>query len=463
MKRILAVLLAGTLSLSLCACGSKETVQNLEPPADPKPAAEAPAGISNPVHPGSAEDVAAATGITMTAPDGAEDVSYASIDGTPALAQMKFTWNGADYCCRVRPGAEAQDISGMYFSWSCNDAAKVGGCSAELHWNEGAEGIITWFDAAHELNYSLSMDTGAGYEPLFSAGKALYAPGLGNEGPDSFAADFSAALAEFRDTCRPGTAGASLRAAAFAAKLADLFTDASPTPEAVAAGVEGFTETLNEDDRQLFPRQLSQVAGMFRQLTAEETAEGLLSACGYIPTHESWDTEALTPLFDAMQSSIPVDELIGSLLTAYVTAINAGADRSAMEENGLNALAADVGDTPLETIGYLVDDLDGNGSPELVIGTISDNNFLHALILDLYTFPEDTLENSDGRVLLFRSRERDRLYSGSDRIFAHVGSSGAADSIDEAFILEDGRLNPAEGRVDPSEYVPYDLTPLSKW
>ena len=134
-----------------------------------------------------------------------------------------------------------------------------------------------------------------------------------------------------------------------------------------------------------------------------------------------------------------------------------------MEESGLNPLVADVGDTPLETIGYLVDDLDGNGSPELVIGTISDDDFFRAMILDLYTFPEGLVENSDGSVLLFRSRERDRLYSGGDRIFAHVGSSGAADSIDEALILEDGSLNPAEGHVDPAEYVPYDLTPLSQW
>ena len=453
MKKIISVALALTVTASLAACGAKEPEAQDSDPTD-TPIAQ----MRNPIHYGSAEEVLASTGILLTAPANAADVKFSSIDTDPATAQMDFTLNGVRCNYRVVPSAERKDISGMHYTWKNNAELNTADRTAELHWFEGEQGIIFWLDEAPGLLYSLSMDSGASQQALKDLAALLFAPVQGNaEGDEAaFARDFSALLTEFCESIRPGTTGVSLRYAAFAAKLADLFTKVAPTSEAVSATVEGFAETLDGDELADFPLLMNSTLTMFRELTGEHGGD-LLSACGCTPETE-WDAEALEPLFRVMSMAAPWEDCYAGILEQYASALKNGDDRQTMRDNDLNDLAADLGDTPLETLGYLVDDLDGNGVRELVIGTISDNDFLHALILDLYT-----LDESGAPRLLFRSRERDRLYSVGDRIFANFGSSGANDSVNRAFILEDGSLNPAEGSIDPNEYTQLDLLPFSNW
>lgn len=454
MKKIISAALALTVAVSFVGCSAKQ-------PADetPKSDDQEIATMHNPIHTCTAEQVAADTGFLLTAPEGAENVVFSSIEGTPMLAEMRFQLNGVDYSYRIIADVENKDISGMYYTWTSNDTAELAGRSAELNWIEGAQGHISWIDMVPGVHYDLAMESGASKEALTAMAKQLFheLQGTANgEDAGSFAMDFSALLSEFSENYQPGTSGISLRYAAFASKLADLFTECAPTEDAVTNCVEGFTETLDAASMGQFPEMMNSTLTVFRELASEHGGD-LQSACGYTPANE-WDAEALEPLFRAMCMAVPGDMVYAGIVEKYVSAIQAGNDRQTMRDNDLNDLAADVGDTPLETIGYAIDDLDGDGVRELIIGTISEDDFLGKLILDLYT-----LDETGAPKLLFRSGERDRLYSVGDRIFANVGSSGANDSVNKAFILEEGSLNPAEGSIDPKEYAQLDLTPLSQW
>ena len=450
MQKIISTVLALTVTASLAACGAKEPT--VETPA-PDPTEAPMAQMHNPIHYGTAEQVAADTGFLLTAPEGASDVQYSSIEGDPATAQMSFALNGSSCVYRVVADDTKEDISGLYYAWSNEAQTEIGGYAAKLFWNDGEQGHITW--TAEGARYDLSMDGGASEQVLTDT--AALVSGIKEEDhSQNFAMDFSAALTDFCEEIQPGTSGVSLRYAAFASRLADLFTECSPTQDDVSNAIEGFVETLDSEQLRRFPLQLNSTLTVFQELVSEHGAD-LQSACGYEAKYE-WDAEALETMFRTMCASVPWDGLYEEIVEKYVSAIQNGDDRQSMRDNDLNDLAADVGDAPLDTVGWLIDDLDGNGVPELVIGTISDNDFLGKLILDLYT-----LDDTEMPKLLFRSGERDRLYSVGDRIFANVGSNGANDSVNKAFILEGGNLNPAEGSIDPKEYKQYDLTPLSQW
>ena len=451
MKKIMSTVLALTVTASLTACGAKEAT--VETPA-PNPTEAPIAQMHNPVHYGTNEEVAADTGFLLAAPEGASDVQFSSIEGDPAMAQMAFGLDGSHYVYRVLADDTREDISGLFYTWSNEAQAEIGECAAKLFWNEGEQGHITW--VADGVRYDLSTDGGASEQTLTDTAMLVFGTKAESDNR-SFAMDFSAALADFCEELRPGTAGVSLRYAAFASRLADLFTECSPTQDDVTNAIEGFVETLESEQMAQFSAQLNSTLTIFEELTGDHGNE-LLASCGYTPKYENWNSEELKPLFQAMSSVIPAEEIYAGIVEKYRAAIEDGLDRQALTDNDLNYLVSDVGDTPLETLGVAVIDLDDNGTKELIVGTISDDDFLGKLILDLYT-----LDEAGAPKLLFRSGERNRLYSGADRIFANVGSSGANDSIDKVLILEDGSLNPAEGKLDPAEYTQLDLTPLSEW
>ena len=448
MKRILSAALALTLAASLTACGAKDpAVQDPEPDPSDAPTAN----MHNPVHYGTAEQVQADTGFLLSAPANATDVQFSSIEGTPPMAQMSYTVEGTQYLYRILADDTSKDISGLHYDWSSEAPGEVGGLAAELFWIEGQQGHITWTDGSG-VRYDLSMDSGAAEKTLTDVAGRIFC----GEAERDYARDFSTALSDFCKNAQPGTAGSSLRSAAFTAELADLFTEWDPEPQTVIAAVEGFIETLEDTQMSPFSVQLNGTLNVFRELAGEHGGD-LISACGYTPEH-GWNEKTLEPLFRAMSVAVPWDAIYAGIVENYVTAAREGYDRQAMRDKDLNDLAADVGDTPLETLGYTIDDLDGDGIRELAIGTISDNDFLGKLILDLYT-----LDEAGAPKLLFRSRERDRLYSEGSNIFANVGSSGAADSFSTTLELKNGELLDLEKETPAEYYTQLDLTPLSKW
>lgn len=289
MKRIIVLLLAAAMLLSLAACGKK---------AEPEPFA----GMPNPMHEATAESILNDIGFSFTAPAGAENVTFFTIDmnDDSPIAEMRFTQDGADWTYRIRAALEYADISGMYYQWKNSSKTSIGYNEAQASWNDGEAGIVGWYDIAPGLLYSLSAQGSVGEEMLVSMANALYAPVQG-EVDGSFAADFADVLDSVRQNYWPGTAGCSLKARAFAAELADVFTACTPTAAEVSAAVGSYIASLSEADAAEFAEKLDAVAGASGELFGSNSAE-LLEECGY-STLYSWDAALIQPLFAAVTAA----------------------------------------------------------------------------------------------------------------------------------------------------------------
>lgn len=135
--------------------------------------------------------------------------------------------------------------------------------------------------------------------------------------------------------------------------------------------------------------------------------------------------------------------------------------RTALEENwsGQQLVDADmnfmVQNVPPETVGYAVEDLDGNGTPELIIGTNCADVFYEMMVFLLYTVGEN-----GEPVQLFSSIERNRYYFAGGSRFANLGSSSADSSFATTWKLEGEELVDMTCTTDPKDYVQMALTPI---
>ena len=135
--------------------------------------------------------------------------------------------------------------------------------------------------------------------------------------------------------------------------------------------------------------------------------------------------------------------------------------RYALEENwsGQQLVDADmnfmVQNVPPETVGYAVEDLDGNGTPELIIGTNCADVFYEKMVFLLYTVGEN-----GEPVQLFSSIERNRYYFAGGSRFANLGSSSADSSFATTWKLEGEELVDMTCTTDPKDYVQMALTPI---
>ena len=121
---------------------------------------------------------------------------------------------------------------------------------------------------------------------------------------------------------------------------------------------------------------------------------------------------------------------------------------------GLNFMIKDV---PSEAVGYAVDDLDDDGVPELVIGTIAGDEFYGKLVFVLYTVDDD-----GEPVQIFSSIERDRYYYAGGVRFANLGSSAFDDSYVTTLKLEGEGLVDMTFTTDPEDYVQMQLVPIAE-
>ena len=137
--------------------------------------------------------------------------------------------------------------------------------------------------------------------------------------------------------------------------------------------------------------------------------------------------------------------------------------RSALEERWTGQQLVDAGlnfmikDVPSEAVGYAVDDLDDDGVPELVIGTIAGDEFYGKLVFVLYTVDDD-----GEPVQIFSSIERDRYYYAGGVRFANLGSSAFDDSYETTLKLEGEGLVDMTFATDPEDYVQMQLVPIAE-
>lgn len=167
MKKKIAALLCVIILVSLCGC-ARQTAPSSEP--------EPYTGMANPMVESSPEDIMNTLGVSFVVPEGAKDVQYFIISGE--MAHMMFTLDGVECIARIKPTAEAEDISGMYFE-AKPIKAEVGRCPANvmLAEDEGKRvGFCTWFDAAPGISYCVVMRDGADAESLLALAEAVYEP-----------------------------------------------------------------------------------------------------------------------------------------------------------------------------------------------------------------------------------------------------------------------------------------------
>lgn len=112
-----------------------------------------------------------------------------------------------------------------------------------------------------------------------------------------------------------------------------------------------------------------------------------------------------------------------------------------------------VGDAPFDNIGYLLLDVDGDGTQELLTGTLISDEFYAPIVFEMYTL---TPEGSVVRV--FSSQERARYYLCEDNSFLFEGANSAADSVSCSYSYAAGTLTeiPGTGALPQTlSYIPF--------
>ena len=112
-----------------------------------------------------------------------------------------------------------------------------------------------------------------------------------------------------------------------------------------------------------------------------------------------------------------------------------------------------VGDAPFDNIGYLLLDVDGDGTQELLTGTLISDEFYAPIVFEMYTL---TPEGSVVRV--FSSQERARYYRCEDNSFLFEGANSAADSVSCSYSYAAGTLTeiPSTGALPQTlSYIPF--------
>ena len=185
-----ALILCALCLLALCvlsACGGTEAAL---PAAGTETPAEtgSPAALSNPVHETDAEGLTQATGLTLPAPEGAENLrhSWVELPDAPPIAELRFTLDGDELLLRAQAhaGPEPDDISGLHEDWELIQSGEVAGRKAVIYTGSKA-GHIDWIDTAPGILYSLGIKQGAGAEKLTSLAERVFAPLQGDAGEEA--------------------------------------------------------------------------------------------------------------------------------------------------------------------------------------------------------------------------------------------------------------------------------------
>ena len=112
-----------------------------------------------------------------------------------------------------------------------------------------------------------------------------------------------------------------------------------------------------------------------------------------------------------------------------------------------------VGDAPFDNIGYLLLDVDGDGTQELLIGTLASDEFYAPIVFEMYT-----LSPEGSPVRVFTSQERARYYLCEDNTFLFEGANSAADSVSCSYSYAAGTLTeiPNTGALPQTlSYIPF--------
>lgn len=184
MKKKLAILIIGVMTIMAVACGSKENqtqspdtaveVTDAAGEEEKDMAADAAdleeqemVGMANPWTESDKDGVLQATGIELNVPDEASNVAYSYME-KDQMAQVTYELMGANWTYRGQMANELTDISGMYYEWGAQDEGQVSGRPAIYYaYAEPGEDpdyldgmfcvqVVNWYDVVPGITYSLS-------------------------------------------------------------------------------------------------------------------------------------------------------------------------------------------------------------------------------------------------------------------------------------------------------------------
>lgn len=180
-----------------------------------------------------------------------------------------------------------------------------------------------------------------------------------------------------------------------------------------------------------------------------------LTGCGSREPESPVTTAATT---EETTASPAVESPYESILSAYAQALRDDWNGAELMEAGMNYLAAEF-QNPAEDVGFLETDLDGNGTPELLIGVLSEADpFYSKMILSLYA-----LDDTGAPVLVFDGTERNRYYYAGDIRFANLGSGAYNSSFETTVKFQGNEMIDMTYTTDPADYILAALTPFSQW
>lgn len=166
-----------------------------------------------------AETMAKQTGIELLAPQSAQNVCYRILEGE-SLAEVQFSWRNVQYCMRIKPAEEFEDISGMYYDeWDEEENCSVryaDGIYKKVNEAEKKIEVCLWYDAAPGLMYALTAEAGEGQEADIEAlANVLFEPVQGDSDGEKSEKVTALDMLDLLEKCtgNEGTAGASLKQA----------------------------------------------------------------------------------------------------------------------------------------------------------------------------------------------------------------------------------------------------------
>ena len=153
---------------------------------------------------------------------------------------------------------------------------------------------------------------------------------------------------------------------------------------------------------------------------------------------------------EAFNSFDEIERLYWPIIDSYAAALSRGLLPSEMTDAGLNWAVVDHCEDPLNEAGWTIEDIDGNDTPELLIGKQSFETGRGTPIYSLYTLDGEYIP-----VEVFSGFTRSMYYFIKDNYFHHHGSAGVGNDSESYFEYSNGRLTELEAAPDTKVYGIY--------